>query len=78
MSSASLAAIRSHWRNIHKEDSKSSMFKYREHSETKVRCAYCAEAGTKNILVNHIFNVHGTDKQILLVERDEDGWLCNW
>ena len=78
MGSTSLDAIRSHWRMMHMEDSKSVIFKYREHSEPKVKCAYCAEPGTKSIIANHIWQMHGSDKAVLLVEREEDGWLCKW
>ncbi|XP_016839024.1 uncharacterized protein LOC100121415 isoform X2 [Nasonia vitripennis] len=78
MGSTSLDAIRSHWKMIHTNDSKSAIFKYKEHSEPRVKCAYCAEPGTKSILVNHIWQKHGNDKPVLLVERDENGWMCKW
>ncbi|KAJ8678941.1 hypothetical protein QAD02_014728 [Eretmocerus hayati] len=76
--SISLEDIRNHWRENHAEDPESSAFKYKEVFEPRFKCAYCAEAGTKPILINHIFEKHGHDKPILLVERDEDGWMCKW
>lgn len=75
--STSLDAIRSHWTSMHKDD-ESSMFKYREHSDQRAKCAYCGEPGTKSILISHIKQKHGVDKALLLVEKDEDGWTCQW
>ncbi|XP_023245771.1 uncharacterized protein LOC106640107 isoform X2 [Copidosoma floridanum] len=77
MSSQSLDKIRHHWQLLHKDNTRTSMFKYKEHSEVKIKCAYCAENGTKSTLVHHIREKHGRDKPLLMVEREEDGWMCD-
>lgn len=77
MGSIKLEKVRSHWKGNHKNDARTT-FKYKEHSENIVRCAYCAEAGTMAMLANHIKQTHGMSKETLLVEKEEDGWLCKY
>ena len=76
--SLTLDIVRAHWRSFHMNEDDCTMFKYREIAEAQVKCAYCAETGTKAMLVNHIWESHGKNKPLLFIENEEEGWMCKW
>jgi predicted transposase YbfD/YdcC len=79
MSSLSLDVIRTHWRSMHKDEQKCSVFRYKQHLDVRAKCAYCAEPGTRSTLIDHIWQKHGRDKDILLVNKEDDyDWMCKW